>query len=662
MLINSINLTNIGPYRGINKIDFKVNNKEKRNTILIGGQNGAGKTTLLNSFKLGLFGSFAFGYKTDNNEYFNKVESMLNNQAKKFGENNYKIVIDIEIVEDFKKKHYTLYRYWKYKNNSIKEIFDVVGNGKHLDEYEKDVFHSKLKELMPPHLLDLCLFDGEEISKIINQNLLSDYIKKLSKVVFNLDLFETLEFDLESYLQQTFDTKKLSEKELEILDKRTQAKELNNRLLTLYNEKSNVELQKKALEEEYQNLKKDFEIHGGLVRNERDEINKKINTLESERKITQEKIRIFVANLLPFLISKENISQTRKQLSEEENFQLFSKLEKSLTNEKLNGIASFIELTDTNKINALKEKILETVKPTEEMYFIHGASFSESAQIENVYSQLQQPLNDEYLELISSNKSKLTEISGLREKLKISDNSSEFNEMLNRMEELNQLVAKVSLNLDDLDKSSSEVETKLKEVSTVIESYDSKIREQEKTKNAFEESQKIISLSQKFRKLQIQKKLQQVQIQATNMLKSMLRKHNYIYSIRIDPETFDVLLFDENRERIEKSTLSAGEKQILLLSIIWAIFKCSGRRVPFIFDTLLGRLDKIHKESILKELIPVCGEQVIILSTDTEIDQHHYEIITSHLAKEYTLLFNVTDKTTSVEDHYFSLNSTELSI
>ena len=146
------------------------------------------------------------------------------------------------------------------------------------------------------------------------------------------------------------------------------------------------------------------------------------------------------------------------------------------------------------------------------------------------------------------------------------------------------------------------------------------------------------------------------------MLKRMFRKHNYIYSIKIDPETFDVILFDVNREKIEKSTLSAGEKQILLLSIIWAIFKCSGRRVPFIFDTLLGRLDRVHKDSILKELIPNCGEQVIILSTDTEIDQYHYNIIEPHLSKEYTLLFDVTDKTTSVEDNYFSLRSTELSL
>ena len=49
---------------------------------------------------------------------------------------------------------------------------------------------------------------------------------------------------------------------------------------------------------------------------------------------------------------------------------------------------------------------------------------------------------------------------------------------------------------------------------------------------------------------------------------------------------------------LEKRTLSAGEKQILLISIIWAIFQCSGRQVPFIFDTLLGRLDKTHKAAI----------------------------------------------------------------
>jgi len=662
MIINNIQLTNIGPYRGINKLDFTVKSKDKKNTILIGGQNGAGKTTLLNSFKLGLFGSYAFGYKTENNEYFNKVESMLNHHAKKIGENNFRIILDIDLVEDFKKVRYTIYRYWKYKNNSLKEIFDVVGNGKHLDDYEKDVFHSKLKELMPPHLLDLCLFDGEEISKIINQNLLSSYIKRLSRVVFNLDLFETLENDLEGYLQQNFDSKKLNEQELDILNSRKEAKELSTQLSTIKREMNKIDEDKQNLEEEYANLKNDFEVHGGLVRDERDSLNKQINKLETERKLNQEKIRTFVSNVLPFLLSKDLIIKTREQLSAEENFQLYTKLEKTLTEDKLNGIAEFININDSNIINGLKTKILETVKPENEMYFIHGASFSESLQIENVFNQLQSSLNNDYLKLINENKTKLVELTELRNKLKLNDNSNEFSDMLNRMEEISALIAKLDHVREENNKKFIEVETAFRQISSVIENYDSKIREQEKTKNSFEESHKIISLSQKFRKLQIQKKLQQVQIQATAMLKRMLRKHNYIYSIKIDPDTFDVILFDMNREKIEKSTLSAGEKQILLLSIIWAIFKCSGRRVPFIFDTLLGRLDRIHKESILRELIPNSGEQVIILSTDTEIDEHHYKIIEQNIAKEYTLLFDVTDKTTSVEDNYFSLRSTELSI
>ena len=67
MIINEIQLTNIGPYRGVNT--FNLRPEKEKNVILIGGENGAGKTTLLNAIKIGLFGSYAYGYKSDNAEY-----------------------------------------------------------------------------------------------------------------------------------------------------------------------------------------------------------------------------------------------------------------------------------------------------------------------------------------------------------------------------------------------------------------------------------------------------------------------------------------------------------------------------------------------------------------------------------------------------------------
>ena len=70
-----------------------------------------------------------------------------------------------------------------------------------------------------------------------------------------------------------------------------------------------------------------------------------------------------------------------------------------------------------------------------------------------------------------------------------------------------------------------------------------------------------MKLSTEFQMLQHQKKLQQVQIEATKMLNKLMRKHQYISSLRIDSSTFEVTLYDNNRDHVAKETLSAGEKK-----------------------------------------------------------------------------------------------------
>src|SRR5699024_11235004 len=57
-----------------------------------------------------------------------------------------------------------------------------------LNEVQKDEFFEVLRNSFPPALLELCLFDGEEISKLTNGNILSRYLKDLSTKLFNLDL------------------------------------------------------------------------------------------------------------------------------------------------------------------------------------------------------------------------------------------------------------------------------------------------------------------------------------------------------------------------------------------------------------------------------------------------------------------------------------------
>ena len=77
MKITKIKLNNIGPYRGENNI-FDINVEKGKNIILVGGKNGAGKTTLLNSIKTGLFGTYAYGLRTNSNQYFNSLNKIFN--------------------------------------------------------------------------------------------------------------------------------------------------------------------------------------------------------------------------------------------------------------------------------------------------------------------------------------------------------------------------------------------------------------------------------------------------------------------------------------------------------------------------------------------------------------------------------------------------------
>jgi DNA sulfur modification protein DndD len=657
MILNEIQLTNIGPYRGINSFDFRPDNG--KNVILIGGENGAGKTTLLNAIKIGLFGSYGYGAKSST-EYTKTIVNILNHLAKKNDENNFRIKLQFSLIDDFEKIDYILYRSWNYVNQNLKESFELVANEKHLSDYDKEVFQSKLKEIMPPQLLDLCLFDGEEIARIINEDLLSDYLKNLTRVVFNLDLFETLENDLETYSSQSLDSKKIESSEQDLNKLKMHEEDIRKKIISTNANVHELISKKEELHDEYHVHKNNFEKYGGLVKTERDNIIRQINVIDNIRKQNLDKIREFVINLLPFYLTKNLLLQTREQIQNEEAFQLFRQLEDKLTDEKLNKILESISSSSGSQ--ELKIQLLSLVKPEYEINQIHGASFSESSLVENMYLKISDSSIQDCFNFIEENKTKLVELQVLREKLKVNDSSNEFSEMIEKMEVIQQSILKLEASLVTEETQLKNLISSLDETIFSIDKIQNVLRDSDKTKSSFIESQNIILLSRKFRDFQLKKKIQEVQIEATGMIKKLFRKHNYVSSVLIDAKTYDVVLLDSQKEQIEKSTLSAGEKEILLISIIWAIFKCSGRKVPFIFDTLLGRLDKTHKAAVLKEFIPSCAKQAIILSTDTEIDQAHYQLLKHNVAKEYMLEFNVEEKQTHILNQYFPFKQMELNI
>ncbi len=665
MQLTKLTLVNIGAYRGINEIDLSIPSTEQ-NVILFGGENGAGKTTLLNSIRLALFGCFAYGFMTENEKYLKEVYAFLNKNAVKENDNRFQIIMEFSEVENYKRNFYKFNRRWTLSNNVVKEHFSIMKNGEHLSDLEKETYHSKLKETMPPELFNMCLFDGEEISRIVNDNRLAEHLYSAAKVLFNLNVFQNLETDLDHLMKQSKEQQELSNDEGKLLSLNEELETLNALLSSNLSSLQKNEAEIAQHNERLDILKRDFKINGGLVKDKREQLLSQVNEIENNRKQNSDQIREFVSGFFPLYLNRKLLKKVKAQMNEEKTHEILEFLSNGLSEEKVSKLLTNIEATGNVEVNnrdelqsQLKDEVLNLFN-TDNQDYIHRASFTQRSEIENIVSQLEKISISSYREKIAENQEQLSVASNLRKQIEINDKTNDFKEILSEIETLNQKIMKLEQKNNDIREANLDLEIKINELTNNIETLKQKYKASSKNKNAFLISSQIIDLSKKFRRQQLHKKIHEVQIQATKMLNALMRKKDYVSSIDIDIDNFEIRLYNQSKDEIYKERLSSGEKEILLLSIVWAMFKSSGRRLPFIFDTLLGRLDKTHKNTVLTQLIPMCGEQVIILSTDTEIDPTHYNLIANRISNEYMLEFEIETEQVKIHNNYFNFNPTEV--
>jgi DNA sulfur modification protein DndD len=133
----------------------------------------------------------------------------------------------------------------------------------------------------------------------------------------------------------------------------------------------------------------------------------------------------------------------------------------------------------------------------------------------------------------------------------------------------------------------------------------------------------------------------------------LARKGDVVRGVRIDDITFQATLIDADSGEIPKRLLSAGEKQIYAIAMLWALAKTSGRKLPVIIDTPLARLDSEHRANIIGRYLPEVSHQVIVLSTDTEVDVEVVAMLDKHISHSYLLDYIRREGRTEARPGYF---------
>ena len=114
-----------------------------------------------------------------------------------------------------------------------------------------------------------------------------------------------------------------------------------------------------------------------------------------------------------------------------------------------------------------------------------------------------------------------------------------------------------------------------------------------------------------------------------------------------------MVLFTNTGFAIPKESLSAGEKQLYAISMLTALARVSGKPLPFIIDTPLARLDSEHRSNLIARFFPSVGHQVIVFSTNTEIDQQYFAELRARISKSYMLRYDDAEGCTLVSPGYF---------
>jgi DNA sulfur modification protein DndD len=148
-------------------------------------------------------------------------------------------------------------------------------------------------------------------------------------------------------------------------------------------------------------------------------------------------------------------------------------------------------------------------------------------------------------------------------------------------------------------------------------------------------------------------KLEQLEREVTHCFATLSRKSDHVHQIRINPETFEISLIDKAGQPVPKERLSAGEKQVFAIALLWALGRTSGRPLPVIIDTPLARLDTDHRKLLIERYLPSASHQVLVLSTDTEVDEQLFEALKPSISHAYHLGYDQSERYTTATAGYF---------
>lgn len=711
MRIERIELNNFGSYEESNVFDISSASDDKR-IVIIGGKNGAGKTTLFTAIQTCLYGHTAFGFKSAGKRYLKEIYQLINNNAR-LDEAKSAYVRILFTEQGIDSDLYEVTRFWQWNNGIITETFTVSHNGKNFDEEEKTNFQNYLLHLIPPELLKLYFFDGEKIAEYFLDEQHNN-IKDALLVLSGNDTFEILYNNIRRLLNGTESgNESVAQDYADQKEALARYRQEEQRLAAALNENaSDIE----HLEAELLKENEAYASNGGISLDEWKNLQRQIKEEEEKRERLNWELKSAAADILPFLIVKDLLADIRDQIQTENALRAYRVLKKSLSASQFKRhLTLTVKKTSSQDPSGDSKIIADAIlsffedRNLESKEEIFKLSDEEANAILTLIASIEQYKASTFARYRRRINDSIQRSKDLRDQLQKSSIEN-FQDHIQHVAEINAMLGRANLEKEKLHTEIESLQEKIAAVTKALEATRKLLEAELKKQSVSALSDRMLLLVEELQEQQYRKLLACVEADLNKKFRQLIRKDDFVDHIYIDTNFALHLIRRQNVEvpalqltakkhgaaalkaslsqvayqallsqlatteenlsfaladcrevslmlpmELDYSRFSNGEKQVLVMSLYWAIMNQSHSELPFIIDTPFARIDSEHRANITEKFFKELQGQLFVLSTNEELRHEHITALDQQISKVYMLEYGDDKRTRISEGSYFEV-------
>ena len=662
MFFEEIVLHNFATYQGRQPIRLAPTSPEKP-VVLIGGKNGCGKTTLLDAFQLALFGPLARCSNRGKLSYSDFLERCINRETPLDEGAGIELFFTchVEGIE----KTFKISRTWSKKGKTVKEnffVYSIKGEEIRYDRVLSENWTDYLETFFPSNIAHLFFFDGEKIEQLADFEHSAQLLQAAIYSLLGLNVVDQLNRDLSVLEGKKQKTLKGLSNSNEVDAIQRDLKGNNERINQLSQEKASLQTHLDGLEKTLREIDARYWQQGGELFERRQELENNRHQAQEAYQESEGLLTGFATGAAPLLLIKDLLEATYNQSQKETEAERQKILVESLTfrDHDLMDLVENLNLPKTaaSAIDEFLTRDRGTREESTKMDCYLNLSEDSQKALTGLLNHELPNVKKEILLNLEKTEARREKLESVQRSLAGVPQEDAIAEIIKKREVQKDLIAKAQKQIEileiDLERTRREKEQKETELRKVLLNTAQKEIENKDILRLIDHSNRVRSTLQKFRTQVIQKHIVQIEKLVLDSFKKVLRKESLIHDLCINPENFQVELYGANNKPISTERLSAGERQLLATSLLWGICRAAGMPLPTVIDTPLGRLDSSHRTNLVQNYFPQASHQVLLLSTDEEINGKYYTELTPFISHTYLLAHDDKNGGTKVQKAYFS--------